>query len=482
MYKILVFLHKLTGCLLCLLFFMWFTSGIVMIYHGFPRARADKQLAVQQPVAGGLAAADALQAALPDTISISGLSVQMLLDEPVFKVASGRDAVLLSARDLSPVTVTREMTVRSWCQAPVARIDTLNRLDQWIPFGSNKKEFPIYKYHFNDPEQHQLYLGSQTGRVLQFTSHKERVWACFSAIPHWVYFTRLRQELQTWRAFIKWAAGIGCAAMILGFILAIRIAVKTRKALPYKKKWYNWHYILGFVFGLVATIFAFSGLMSLEDLPDFLRKGDRKIGEVRPRETVAAGVPLEGYTLDYRVALAAYPAAKILEWSDFKGYPYYKLTLAPKEFVLVDATGETPQPFVLPEEMVRQEMQRQYGDSIPYRIEMIREFDKDYHLRKVKETSLPVYRVTVDDYMHTRWYYNPVTLDVRRCDDDTRTMDWLYQKPHTLDFKFLTDRPWLWNLVMYTLMLGGAALSVTGVVLSIRWLSRLLRRFRRRHH
>ena len=61
MYKILSFLHKLTGCLLCLLFFMWFTSGIVMIYHGFPRARTDKQLAVQQPVSGDLMAVEALQ-------------------------------------------------------------------------------------------------------------------------------------------------------------------------------------------------------------------------------------------------------------------------------------------------------------------------------------------------------------------------------------------------------------------------------------
>ena len=176
--------------------------------------------------------------------------------------------------------------------------------------------------------------------------------------------------------------------IILGLVLAIRMAVKTRKALPYKKKWYNWHYILGFVFGLFAAIFAFSGLMSLEDLPDFLRKGDRKIGEVRPREITTAGVPLEGYTLDYKDALAAYPEAKILEWSDFKGYPYYKLTLAPKEFRLVDAAGGTVRPFVLTEELVRQEMQRHYGDSIPYRVELIHEFDKDYHLRKVKETSL----------------------------------------------------------------------------------------------
>ena len=33
---------------------------------------------------------------------------------------------------------------------------------------------------------------------------------------------------------------------------------------------------------------------------------------------------------------------------------------------------------------------------------------------------------------------------------------------------------------MYTLMLGGAALSVTGIVLSIRWLARGIRRLFRR--
>ena len=481
MYKIISFLHKLTGCLLCVLFFMWFASGIVMIYHGFPRASSDKQLELQKPLADGLPAVAELQAALPETAVIQGLSVQMYLDEPVFKIGPDRNAEMISARDFTPVEETRESLIRTWCDAPVARIDTLSKLDQWIPFGSNRKELPIYKYHFADPDRHQLYIGSQTGRVLQFTSHKERVWACFSAIPHWVYFTRLRQELKTWRIFIKWAAGIGCVMAILGFVLAIRVAVKTRKLKPYKKKWYNWHYILGFVFGLVAVIFAFSGLMSLEDLPDFLRKGDRKIGEVRPREQVATGAPLEDYVLDYRDALAAYPQAKMLEWSDFKGSPYYKLTLAPKVFILVDAASESVKPFELTEERVRLEMQRRYGDSIPYRIELINEFDKDYHLRKVKENSLPVYRVTVDDYLHTRWYYNPSTLAVRRCDDDTRTMDWLYQKPHTLDFKFLTDRPWLWNIVMYLLMIGGTALSITGIVLSVRWLIRSIKRLFRKN-
>ena len=70
MHKLLSFLHKFTGCLLCLLFFMWFTSGIIMIYHGFPRAKPEKQLAVQQPITGDLATVGDVVAALPDTLPV----------------------------------------------------------------------------------------------------------------------------------------------------------------------------------------------------------------------------------------------------------------------------------------------------------------------------------------------------------------------------------------------------------------------------
>lgn len=492
MYKILSFLHKLTGCLLCGLFFMWFASGIVMIYHSFPRASADKQLELQQTLPAELPPVEALTAALPDSAAVPALSLQMLLDEPVFRIGA-REASLVSARSFEPVEETRETTIRTWCDAPVARIDTLYKLDQWIPFGRNREELPIYKYHFADPERHQLYLSSKSGRVLQFTSHKERVWAWFGAIPHWVYFTRLRQEQELWLNSVKWAAGIGCIMVILGFVLAIRVAVKSKKKVaPYKKRWYNWHYILGFVFGIFAITFAFSGMMSLADMPEFLKKAPRdKSEQAQPRGGRRGGpgrpdarLDLDRYTLDYRQALAAYPGTKTIAWSSYKGEPYYTLTLAPKQQVLVDARENSlVKPFVLTEEMVRREMQRQYGDSIPYTVEKIDKFDREYHFRKVTDDMLPVYRVIVDDYMHTRYYYNPATLAIRRIDDDTRTRNWLYHKLHTLDFKFLTDRPWLWNIVMYTLMIGGTALSVTGIVLSVRWLARGIRRlFRKKRH
>lgn len=63
----------------------------------------------------------------------------------------------------------RQKIISLWCDASVHRIDTLQEVDQWIPFGRLSEEMPIYKYYFDDPEQHQLYMTSRDGRVLQFT-------------------------------------------------------------------------------------------------------------------------------------------------------------------------------------------------------------------------------------------------------------------------------------------------------------------------
>ena len=77
-----------------------------------------------------------------------------------------------------------------------------------------------------------------------------------------------------------------------------------------------------------------------------------------------------------------------------------------------------------------------------------------------------------DDYMNTRLYYNPNTLQVKQVNDDTRTRSFLYGGLHRLDIKFLTDRPALWHIVMLSLLTGGAFLSFTGVVLTIKYIKR----------
>jgi len=177
---------------------MWFISGLVMIYHTFPRAGQPEKLARMDFLTPDLPSLDEITSRLPEGEKIQMLTLNRHLGQTVFHIRTGKNVYDLPADSLNTLPVIDWPRVKRvaalWCDAPVARVDTLRKLDQWIPFGYLKKEFPIYKFHFNDPEKHQLYISSVSGEVLQYTDQKSRFWAWLGAIPHWVYFTWLRQD------------------------------------------------------------------------------------------------------------------------------------------------------------------------------------------------------------------------------------------------------------------------------------------------
>ena len=47
---------------------------------------------------------------------------------------------------------------------------------------------------------------------------------------------------------------------------------KKKWGSPYKKPAYKWHHIIGFFFGLFVFTFAFSGMMSLVQVPQWIAK------------------------------------------------------------------------------------------------------------------------------------------------------------------------------------------------------------------
>ena len=485
--KILKLTHKILGLLLSILFLMWFLSGIVMIYHSFPRASQQDKLERQQVIDGNLPDMETLLSVLPDSAQVRSLSMEMYFDRPVVHFRGKNTPETLYADSLQPVEAindeTIERTAAQWCSSPILRVDSMYKLDQWIPFGRLREEFPIYKYTFADDGRHELYISSKTGRVLQFTDNDQRLWAWLGAIPHWVYFTSLRQNQVAWINFVKWSSGIGCIMCLAGLILSIQLAWRNRhKKLfsPYRKRWFKWHYVSGLIFGIFTITFAFSGMMSLMDIPDWMKKAPKE------KQDMSRRIPWGGsegrfvasaYHLDYRKVLEAVDSVKSIEWATWQKYPYYRLT-TDSQTINIDATDTTAiRVFLLTEDMVRKEAVKMYGDSIPYKLDLLTEYDQDYYGRKKDRTQLPVYRIIVDDEMHTRHYYQPETLMQRRVDDDGRLRRLLYSGLHSLNIKFLTDRPVLWNIVMYTLLLGGTFLSLTGVVLSIKWIIRKANRF-----
>lgn len=99
---------------------------------------------------------------------------------------------------------------------------------------------PIYKIYFADDAGTQLYLSSQNGEALQFSNRSERFWAWLGAIPHWVYFTWLRQDTVLWTKTVIWLTALGCLMVIAGIWVTVDVWRKTHRSRhpkfsPYRK-------------------------------------------------------------------------------------------------------------------------------------------------------------------------------------------------------------------------------------------------------
>ncbi len=474
--------HKVLGLLLSILFLMWFLSGVVMIYHGFPRVDHRERMARLAPLSAGLPPVDTLCRALPEQVQPQSLSVDMRLDRPVFHVRAKGVPSDWFADSLCPVgnpdfpTIAR-LAVQLGGEAEWT-VDTLYRLDQWIPFGRLQREFPIYKFTFRDDRRQQIYVSSQTGDILQWTDRRARFWASLGAVPHWVYFTALRQHQDLWFNFMVWAAGLGAVMCFTGLWIGVVVLWRNRRrglCSPYKRRWLRWHHVSGMVFGVFALTFVFSGMMSMVDLPSWLKKSNG--GEVRPsfRGRQSAMLAPETYRLDYRLLIDSLSGVKRIEWASFAGHPYYAVEASGGRQYIDAADSAALRPFRLTEDMVRRVVEQIHGKEADYTLEL-QVAGNGGNPVPSGNAAVPVYKVTVHDELHTCHEFNPQTLQHQQTDDNRRLKGILYRGLHCLDFDALTVRPVLWNVLMYTLLVGGIFLSLTGVVLTFQWLGRVFRK------
>ncbi|WP_274972938.1 PepSY-associated TM helix domain-containing protein [Bacteroides fluxus] len=491
-------IHRILGTLLCILFLMWFLSAFVMMYHRFPHVNAKEKLQKQEVLsASGDSLPDiaAVIARLPHKEQVRKLTLNRKFGQTFFHVRTGKGEYNLPLNPSDSLLPTDSKYIHRiaalWCPAPIVHIDTVNSPDQWIPFGELKKEMPIYKIYFADDAGTQLYLSSRNGEALQFSNRNERFWAWLGAIPHWVYFTWLRQDTALWNKTVIWLSGMGCVMVIAGIWVTIDVWRKTRRNRyhrfsPYRKKWYHWHYLTGIFFGIFVLTFTFSGMMSVADIPEWIHKPALKTNPIR---TLHAHAPRpEHYTLDYRRIIAAYPQALQIEWSNFREHPYYTVKDGKTEFY-IDATDSLPRPLHLSEDEIRRGIESIYASDstganapIPIRMSLLGHFEtyyRDMSNMYRERPQLPVWKTVVEDADRSIYYIHPETGIIRHVDTSSRWKYWSYTALHRMRLPGLNSNAALRKTVLWILLLGGSAVSVTGVALSINYLRRKCRRKRK---
>lgn len=488
MKRSLIAVHRWLGVIASLLLVIWFASAIGMMYWDFPSVTAADRLAHATSL-------DASQVRLSPqaahTKVASGGSdptdTHILLNtfngRPVYRVRTGRRETVVYAdtgqlrAEVSPDEMRQLASVWTLQSAAAARVEQLRDVDQWTVQGQFRNLQPLWKYSW--PDGQQVYVSQSTGDVVQYTTSRSRLYAYLGPIPHWLYFTPLRNNPPQWSAFVIWSSAVGSIAALLGIIVAVWSYSPSKRyrpagiptSIPYRG-YKRWHMVLGLVFGLGAVTWTFSGLLSMEPFPSPAR--DRALSSRRIAQALRGEFQLAAFERKHPAdALRQLAAASVkeLELTAFAGNAVYLARLSSGDTRIVPVDGE---PLV---EFDRQQLinvlQVAADSSGGAEFHVLTGYDR-YYLDRRRRLPLPVLLAQLHDAERSRYYIDPKTARIVGTYSGDWMNRWLYHGLHSLDFPWLYKHRPLWDIVVITFMLGGTALSVTSVILAFRVVGRKL--------
>ncbi len=481
--KAAILIHRWMGVGFCVLFLMWFLSGMVLMYSDYPSVDAAQRLKTAEPLAAaavrlspGEAFARTGKANAPTRVTLTQLN-----GRPVYRFAEGRqqtvvyadDGQLLSRLDQpSGRAVAARYTGQDPSQAQFLGARTEE--DQWTLNKAVRPLRPFLKYAW--PNGEEVYVSQVSGEVMQHTTSQTRLLAWLGAIPHWLYFTELRKETATWRTLVIWLSGLGVVMTLFGLIAGIwlyspekRYRFPTGKSsIPYSGQ-KRWHTIFGLGFGLFTFTWILSGMFSMNPnawSPEF--DGDPAIAQRLQGGPWRFAAFTDANLQDVVARASQKLAVKELELRLLDGAPAYVATELPGRSALLRGEGAA-QPELAPEVLAR---------SFPHlkSRQRLEAYDA-YYIDRRGRKPLPVERVELED--GSTHYIN---LKTGRVEASYVTLSrwnrWLYHGLHSLDLPWLYQYRPLWDVLMLLLLAGGTALSFTSVVIGWRRLVRKTKRSR----
>ena len=401
--------------------------------------------------------------------------VETLIDAPVLRLRrAGKPDLLIDLAQGGNVRIAAE-EAQAIALAAVPRIigataavvaTELIVSDQWT-VGRYPRDRPLYRLDLDDPARTIVYVSSTSGQIVLWTTATQRFWNWLGAIPHWIYPTALRSQVQLWSQIVIWASILGAFLTVIGIGLGVAQFRRgaERSLSPYRGLFY-WHHLTGLIFGIVTLTWVVSGLFSMNPW-GFLESRSR--GEQSTLQGAAMRWHEVRTSLDAIRAQPAVADAVTLVSAPYAGRLHWLATRRDGNVVRLDAAGRAAP---LSEADLGDAAQRLAGpDGIAAQAMLGGE--DGYYFGHHEPVVLPVYRVIVNDAARTRYYLDPTSgALLRRVDADGRWHRWLFQGLHRFDFTaWLRARP-AWDIIVLILMAGGVGLSATGFYLALRRIRR----------
>ncbi len=263
--------HRWLGIGLCLLMALWFVSGMVMLYVGYPKLTPAEHLAHLPELPARDCCID-----LPQVFAASGrdeapqsLRLSSTEGRPRYLLgyADGSGVTLdaLDGRRIAPVDEAGALaSARQFDPRATAHYLGLIDEDAWTHSRALDGDRPLHRVQLDDAEGRQLYISSHSGAVVRDATRTERAWNWIGAWLHWLYPLRG----PWWSNLVIYSALAATAMALLGQVVGVlrwRFSRPYRSGSrsPYRGGFARWHHIVGLLFGGVVIAWIFSGLMSM---------------------------------------------------------------------------------------------------------------------------------------------------------------------------------------------------------------------------
>jgi PepSY-associated TM region len=475
--RALILLHRWLGVASCLLFAMWFASGIVMHFVPFPAfAEADRL--------DGLGPIDLtkLEYGPAEALRSSGIEDATRIrliersDGPVYVVPGSTRTAALHAVDLTEAAVhsqplalaiATDYAAHRQRDAAAAEVFGPAPYDQWtVPSGFDRYR-PLYRVALNDGPGTELYVSAITGEVVLDTTRRQRAWNYAGSIAHWIYPVALRSHPAAWSRLLWWLSFLALIGASAGAAIGmLRLGTDGSRFSPYRD-WQAWHHWFGLCCMVFVLTWIFSGWLSMDSGALF------STGKPTDAEAAAiTGAPAWA-TLSHDEIQRLPAAVREVEWFAFGGRIYRReragidrqeVSVAGAE----DGTADPDRAFLRPDEIdaAASHLGRSCGAA------GVIGPDDDYAVAS-SAPGAPIFRLVCGDSWFDIDAANGALLE--KLDASRRVYRWLYGALHTFDFPFLTARPALRTVLIVALCGCGFIFSLTGVVIAWR---RLLSCFR----
>lgn len=500
-----IYTHRWLGAACCILFAIWFASGVVMMYQRMPALSAEERLWRLTPLDTSTLALNAAEAAARlGPAAPERVRVAMLGGRPVYRLEAGGawravygdtgDVVgALTAADT--LAIVQEFIPE---HATTLRYRTrLDDSDQWTLSSVIRRQMPLHVVALGDDAGSEVYVADRTGEIVMKTDRRGRAWGYAGAVLHWIYFAPLRRRAALWDGIIVYGSLVGCLMALSGLVAGVwrwsavpRYRLRGRPA-PTRSPYagiMRWHHYAGLVFGVVTFTWILSGLLSMN--PWDWSPGH---SPTAAQSLAMAGGPLrsEAVTVEsLRNGVAALSRAwpvKEVDVVQVGGALWLSAYRVPEEPVggawrntdlaaflspqsalqrrLVSLDDALAAPVDRLDARLIERLTRVAGPAAPVRdVRWLSEYDAYYYDREGAR-PLPVLRIRFDDRDATWLYADPrsgqlVAREVRR----SRVERWLYHGLHSFDIPWLHAQRPLWDVLLVGLSLGGLTLAVTAVL------------------